>query len=217
MSVSVTGGLRGHGRSGRSRSSSGEPHLDRVAGLGQGDRAAVLRVVDVADVAVAFAALPFLDRGLALPAAVDPVSQGQILESAAGDHGDGLRAAVGNGEAVHLEVGCGQSDGRHRVGRVVRRLGHRDREGQVLLELGLDQRLGVGEVELTRTVVRFEGVIRVQRAHRPAGRHLRRERKRSVVDVCVLGGLAVRGVELGGKVGIVTGDGEVALSPTIVW
>ena len=79
---------------------------------------------------------------------------------APGGHGDGLRVAVRHGEAVDHEVGGLDADDRHRVVGVLGRLGGGEGERQVLLELGLDQPLVVGEVEAAGAVVRVPRVVR---------------------------------------------------------
>src|SRR5690606_11201457 len=125
----------------------GEPHLDLVAGARPGDGAADLGVVVVVGVAVTLAAVPLADARGVHAAAVDAVLQPQPGDLAVDPGGDGLRVAVGHREGVDAEVLGTAAHHRHRVGRVLRGLGDREGERQVLLELGLHEVLVVGELE----------------------------------------------------------------------
>ena len=82
---------------------------------------------------------------------------------------------------------------------------HAEGERDVLLELGLDQRLVVGEVEHALAVGWVPLVVGVHGRRRPARRHLRREAERAERLVHVHFRLAVDHVELGADVGVVPG------------
>ncbi|WP_372506679.1 hypothetical protein [Actinomadura madurae] len=188
---------------------SGEPHLDLVTRTLPPDLAAVLGVVGVVLVPEALATAPFAQVPVTRPAAVDPVAQLLVPQRSA-DHGrDLLRRAVGRAERVRLEVGRGAPDRRDRLVRRARGVPDRQRERQVLLELLLDQRLVVRELEVAAAVARLPRVVRVLVRGGGAGRHLRRDRQGAVGVVREAVGLAVRGVELRAELGRVAGDGRV--------
>ena len=82
------------GERGRSPATALEPDLDRVTGVGAGDHAAQLPVVDVGRV-VALAAVPLARRRALRRPLVDAVLERHLAEAALGQHLDRLRVAVG--------------------------------------------------------------------------------------------------------------------------
>ena len=189
----------------------GEPHLHGVTGSRTADGAAELAVVGVESGAVAFAAAPLVHRGAPLAATRDRVPQRQVLDVPAGCHGHLLGIAVGDGEGIDGEIG--DRPAHHRDGMRGILCGLRDGEGErdVLLELGLDQRFGVREIEDAVAIGGIKGIVRILCARCFAGGHLGRETQGAVGDLRVLGGLAVGRVQLGRDVRVVSGDGGMGV------
>ncbi len=183
----------------------GEPHLDPVAGPGAPHGPAELAVVDVPPVAVARATGPLRGRACADRAAVDAVVHPELLDRALGENRDRLLTAVRHRERVDPEVRGRAVDDRDRFRGVRGGPGQRQRERDVLAELRLDERLVVREVEDALAVLSPPRVVRDGVADGLAGRHLRGEAQRPVRTVHVLVRVAVRGVQLGGQVRVVTG------------
>ena len=137
------------------------------------------------------------------------------LERPLGPDRDGLVAAVRAVERVDAERLGVAVDDRLRIVRIVSGLGDRERERDVLRELGLHERLVVREDEVVDALVGLPLVVRVGGRRRRAGRHLGREAERAVQLLHVRVGVAVGGVELGREVRVVARDGGSASSPAI--
>ncbi len=104
------------------------------------------------------------------------------------------------------EVRCRHSHGRDGLVGAPGALGDGEREGDVLLELRLNELLGVGEVEHGLAVGGVPLVVRVGVGHGLTGRHLRGEHGNAVDVGRVAVGLAVGDVQLGGDLRAVAGD-----------
>ena len=124
---------------------------------------------------------------------------------AAGGHGHRLRVAVGHVEAVDHELGRLATCDVHRVGRVGRRLGDGQGERHVLAELGLDERLVVGELEDVGAPSGIKLVAWVGRGGRLAEAHLDGQAECAVGRVGVLVGEAVAGVKVSRQTLVVAG------------
>ena len=98
---------------------------------------------------------------------------------------------------------------RTRVGGVVGRLGGRERERDVLLELGLHERLVVRELEVRAAVRGFPFVVGIGVRRRGARLDLRRVAEGAVLLGHVGVGVAVGGVELGREVRVIARDRRV--------
>ena len=184
-----------------------EPHLDLVAWLRR-DGPTELAVVVVVGVAVALATVPFLDRRRGVGPAVDRVVERQVDQRLLGRHGDLLAGPVRDRERVRHEVrGVGPRDRRRHDGvvGVAGRLGDRQHERDVLLELGLDELLVVREDEAARAVLGDPLVVGHRVGRGLAGRHLRREAQGPVLHLRMGVGVAVGRVELGRDVGVIAG------------
>ncbi len=190
----------------------GEPDLDLVPGPGALDLGAVLVEPVVVLAAVDVTALPGLEVLVVRAPAVDPVVELLVLQRLAGRDGDLLVLAagrVGGGEGVDGEVGRAQADGGRGPVGVRGALADGEGEGDVLGELRLDELLVVREVEAGGAVLGLPPVVRVGRRGGLAGGHLGREHHDAVDVGGVAVGLAVGGVELGGHLRVVAGDGRV--------
>src|SRR6478609_10805547 len=150
----------------------GEPDLHRVTRSRAVHLTAILGVVPLLFETVPFTTLPLPDAGRSGAAPVDRVVHRQFAQVAPGHYGDRLRVAIGDREAVHLEVRHGEAERGDRVVFFVGYLRHREGKRNVLFELGPDERLGIREVEAAFAVRRAEGVVGVDRAGRLARGHL---------------------------------------------
>ena len=137
-----------------------EPDLDLIPGARTGHVSAHQVVVDVATVAVALSARGLGGRRRLDGAAVDAVLQRHRSQAPLRDHLDRLRVAVRDAELevaervarlLRIEACRLEVERLHRradrVGGIERRAREPERERQVLLELGLHERLVVGEDE----------------------------------------------------------------------
>jgi hypothetical protein len=182
----------------------GEPDLDAVTRVGAAHLAAHDAVIRRAADAVALAARPLRRRRAAHPAVVDAVAHADAPEAPLREDADLLRVAVGHrepevehrqGRLLGIELGLVEVErlglDAHRglgLDRLGRRAGEREMEGNRLLELGLDERLVIGEDEAGPR----RALAELRRVGDGAGR-----------DVGVVGRLAVGDVEL------VAGDARI--------